>query len=288
MVAGYGRVSLVRADDGVLLPATARSRKVLPLCGDRVLLASQGTAECVIEAIAPRTSIFERANGYRRKPIAANATQLVVLAACEPSFSDELICRMLVAAEGAGLAALIVLNKVDLTALRGAAMEQLDPFRRSGYRIVELSGKADAGPLRPYLQGHRSLFAGQSGMGKSTLLKTLVPDAEVRIREISHYLNAGRQSTTAARLHTLDESSELIDSPGLSEFGLGGAGAREIAAGFREFAPHSANCRFQDCRHLDEPDCGIREATARGEIHPRRLALYQRIVRLEQAAKTAP
>ena len=120
-------------------------------------------------------------------------------------------------------------------------------------------------------------------MGKSTLVKTLVPDAAVRIGEISRFLDSGRQSTTAARLYALDASSEIVDTPGVSEFGLAGSSAREIAACFREFAAHAAGCRFQDCRHLSEPDCAVRRATISGAVHPRRLELYQRIVREERA-----
>ncbi len=281
VVAGFGRESLVRADGGELLSAAARSRDVQPVCGDRVMLSGVAGGRAVIEAIDPRRNVFSRASRHRTKVLAANVTQVVVLVACEPSFSDELMCRLLGAAELAGLPALIALNKTDLAERRDDALRALEPFRGLGYPVVELVGKRDAQPLLPYLHHHRSLLAGQSGMGKSTLVKTLVPEAEVRIGEISRFLDSGRQSTTASRLYLVDAASEIVDTPGVSEFGLAGLGARAIAQCFREFGAHAARCRFQDCRHLSEPDCAVREATLSGAVHPRRLALYQRILQQE-------
>ena len=287
VVAGFGRDSLVRAPDGELLTATARSRRLQPVCGDRVVLSAIAAGRAVIESVEPRASVFQRTSRHRSKVLAANVTQLVVLVACEPSFSDELICRFLAAAELARLPALIALNKIDLAALRDDALRLLEPFRGLGYPLIELSGKRDALPLAPYLHGHRSLLVGQSGMGKSTLVKTLVPRAEVRIGEISRFLDSGRQSTTASRLYPLDAQSEIVDTPGVSEFGLAGLSTLEIAACFREFAAHAAGCRFQDCRHLSEPDCAVREATLAGAVHPRRLQLYQRIAAQELAGAEA-
>jgi ribosome biogenesis GTPase len=191
---------------------------------------------------------------------------------------------MLVVAEHSGLPAVLVLNKVDLVAQRERALDMLAPFRGLGYPLVELAGKVDVEPLRPYLAGFRTLFTGQSGMGKSTLVKALVPDAEVRIREISAFLDAGKQSTTGSRLYVVSPGSEIIDSPGVAEFGLAGMDYLHIAEGFREFAPLRGACRFQNCRHLTEPGCALREAADKGTIHPRRLALYQRIVLAEEAA----
>jgi ribosome biogenesis GTPase len=279
VIAGFGRSCLVRPDGGELMSAHARNRRIEMVAGDRVQLLEGG----VIEAVAPRRSVFARASAYRSKVLAANVTGVVILVACEPSFADELICRMLVVAERCALRALVALNKIDLAARCDAARERLEPFRVAGYPVIELAAKFDVSPLRPMLQGERTVLAGQSGMGKSTLVRALVPDAEVRIGEISRFLDAGRQSTIASRLYTLDAESEIVDTPGVSEFGLAGLSAREIAEGFREFAPHLAGCRFNDCRHLAEPSCAVRAAAAAGTIHPRRLELYERIVRLEKA-----
>jgi len=279
VIAGFGRDTLVRSDDGSILRCGARSRRATPVCGDRVELQPAQSGRAVIEAISPRVSVFARASAARTKVIAANVTQVVILVACEPSFSDELVCRVLVAAERARLPAVLALNKVDLSEKLDGARARLDPFRGIGYPIVELSGKIDPQPLRPHLRGHRSLLVGQSGMGKSTLVKSLVPDAEVRIGEISRFLDSGRQSTTASRLYTVDAASEIVDSPGIAEFGLAGLSPQEIAAGFGEFAAYAGHCRFLDCRHLAEPGCAIEAAVERGAIHARRLELYRLLAR---------
>lgn len=284
VVAGYGRECLVRPDGGELLRCQVRGRQIQPVCGDRVQFARSSADQGIIEAVAPRTTEFARAVHYRRKVLAANFTQVVILLACEPSFSDELICRMLVVAEHAGLPAVLVLNKFDLVEQRERALAMLTPFRGLGYPLVEVAARIDVEPLRPYLAGYRSLFTGQSGMGKSTLVKALVPDADVKIREISAFLDAGKQTTTGSRLYPVSAGTEIIDSPGLAEFGLAGMDYLHIADGFREFTPFRGGCRFQNCRHLNEPGCAIRKAGEDGAIHPRRLALYQRIVLAEETA----
>jgi ribosome biogenesis GTPase len=246
---------------------------VQPVAGDRVLLVGND----IIEAVAPRRSVFARASHHRSKVIAANLTQLVIIVACEPPFSDELVCRLLVTAEHAGLPAVLLLNKADLVELLPQARAMLAPFQGIGYPVVELAAKRDASPLLERLCGHCSVLTGQSGMGKSTLVKQLVPSAEVRIREISAFLSAGRQTTTASRLHELDDTSSIIDTPGVAEFGLAGLTMRQVADGFREFREYVPRCRFHDCRHLIEPGCAVRAAP----VHPRRLELYERIVRAE-------
>lgn len=284
VIAAHRRESVVRAGDASLLRCLARGRSLRLACGDRVAYGRTASGEGIIEAISPRANEFARAAEHRRKVIAANLHQVVILIACEPTWDDELVCRMLVAAEQADLPAVLALNKVDLAARREPALERLAPFRGLGYPIVEFAAKRDPEPLRALLTGRRTLLVGQSGMGKSTLVRALVPHAEVRIREISRYLDAGRQSTTAARLYELDATSELVDSPGVSEFGLAGFSAQALARGFRDVARHADACRFRDCSHLVEPGCAVQAAAESGAIHPRRLALFRQIARLQAGA----
>ncbi|MBM3367336.1 MAG: ribosome small subunit-dependent GTPase A [Betaproteobacteria bacterium] len=274
VVAGFGRVSLVRTGDGRLVQARARSRQVIAVAGDQVELLEGD----FIAAVIPRRNLVARSSAFRSKLIAANVSQVVLVVACEPPFSDELLCRALVAAQRAGAEALIVLNKIDLEAGREAAGARLAPFRAAGVAVLELAAMLDASPLLERLRGRRSVLIGQSGMGKSTLLKALVPEAEVRIREISAFLSSGKQSTTASRLYAIDAGTELIDTPGLSEFGLAGLFAQDIAEGFADIAPLAAQCRFRDCRHLSEPGCAVSAAAAAGALSARRLELYRRIV----------
>jgi len=274
VVAGFGRVSLVRTPQGKLVQARARSRRVVAVAGDRVELLEGG----FIGAVAPRRNLIARTSAFRAKLIAANVSQVVLVVACEPPFSDELLCRALVAAHHAGVESLIALNKIDLEGGREDARARLAPFRAAGIEVIELAARLDPSPLAARLRGRRSVLIGQSGMGKSTLLKALVPEAEVRIREISAFLSAGKQSTTASRLYAVDAESEIIDTPGLSEFGLAGLDPQDIAAGFADIAPLAVQCRFRDCRHLAEPGCAVSAAAGSGALSPRRLELYRRII----------
>jgi ribosome biogenesis GTPase len=283
IIAAYGRHYLVELADGTQLECVPRGKKSEAACGDRVAVqptADPGSAaigQGVIEDILPRTSLLHRSVAHREKLIAANVTQLVVVVAAEPSFSDELLARCLVAAHDQRLRALIVLNKCDLADAAAHARARLAPYRTIGYQVLELSAKNDAAPLRPLLLGQVSVLAGQSGMGKSTLINALLPEAQAATREISSVLDSGKHTTTHARLYHLDATSDLIDCPGVQAFGLHHLTLGEIEAGFVEFAPYLGKCRFHNCRHATEPGCAIREAAASGAIDARRLELFQQI-----------
>jgi ribosome biogenesis GTPase len=275
VVAAFGRHYLAELAEGELLECIPRGKKSEAACGDIVELRRTADAQAVIEAILPRKTLLYRSVVHREKLIAANITQLIVVVATEPSFSDELLARSLVAAHHQKLAALIVLNKCDLP--RQAALQQLQPYRDIGYRVLELSTRQDARALRPLLQGQLSVLVGQSGMGKSTLINALVPDAGAATREISSVLDSGKHTTTHARLYRLDAESSIIDCPGVQAFGLHHLSFGDIEEGFVEFAAYRGQCRFHNCRHLHEPGCAIRAAAEQGRVNPRRLELFQAI-----------
>jgi len=282
VVAAYGRQYLVDCASGGLLLCVPRGKKSLLACGDRVSVASTGPGGGVIENTAARSTELFRSAAHRTKLIAANATQVAVICATDPSFSDELVTRVLVAAEDQGLKALLVLNKSDLTNRVEAAHERLAPFAQAGYPVIVMSAKQDTGPLANALSGEITVLVGQSGMGKSTLLNALVPEANRATREISTFLASGRHTTSHARLYRTD-SAAIIDCPGLQEFGLAHLGWNDIEAAFPDFRPHIGRCRFQDCRHRSEPGCAIHSACANGRIHPRRMELFHRIISAESA-----
>jgi ribosome biogenesis GTPase len=277
VTAAFGRHYLVELADGEILECVPRGKKSEVACGDRVDIQRSSADQGVIDSIVPRRSLLYRSDAYRQKIIAANVTQIICVVAVEPAFSDELIARCLIAAHDQNINALIVLNKCDLPA--EAARATLAPYRNIGYQVLELSALQDAAPLRPLLQGHTSVLVGQSGMGKSTLINGLLPDAHAATREISTVLDSGKHTTTHARLYHLNAESNLIDCPGVQMFGLHHLSLGEIESGFIEFAPYLGQCRFHNCSHTHEPNCALLNAVEAGKIDARRMKLFQDISR---------
>ncbi|MEW5708555.1 MAG: ribosome small subunit-dependent GTPase A [Pseudomonadota bacterium] len=279
VVAAYGRRFEVETPDGARRQCVVKAKRRGVACGDRVRLRLSGEGEGMIEEILPRKNLLYRSDPQREKLIAANVTQVLVLVAPRPPFNEGLLNRCLVAAEAAAIPSVIVLNKIDLAEEAARLRFQLALYEGLGYPVVPLSAQQDASPLRPYLEGRVTVLVGPSGTGKSTLVNALVPGARAATGEISEALDAGRHTTTHARLYHLGPGSDLIDSPGMQAFGLSHLEPPALAAAFPEFRPHLGVCRFNDCRHLEEPDCAVRAAVERGEIDQRRLAIYQTLMR---------
>ena len=278
IIAAFGRHYEVVADDGSLWQAVPKGKRSIYACGDRVELEPAGeSGQARIRDHLPRTSLLYRSDQWKQKLIAANATQLVLVVATEPAFSDELLSRALVAAEHEHLRVIIVLNNCDLASRVPAARAMLAPFAKLAYTVLELSARQDAAPLLPLLAGQLSVLVGQSGMGKSTIINTLVPDAAAATREISVALDSGKHTTTHARLYRLDANSAIIDSPGLQEFGLAHLSFGEIENGFPEFRPTLGQCRFHDCHHTTEPDCAVKALIESGAVDGRRYAHFRAI-----------
>ncbi len=276
VIATFGRQSLI-ADAGHIRQATRRGRRGDVVVGDCVLASVTSAEQARIESIEPRSTLLFRTDKYRTKELAANVDQVVIVFAARPAFNRWFIWKALVAAAAAGIEALVLRNKADLGESDDAS-SFLQQASQLGWRTLALSAKVESDRSRALLLrevvGRKSLMVGQSGMGKSTLLNLLIPDARARTQEYSERLNAGKQTTTASRWFSFDDDSALIDTAGFEEFGLAHLRFDEIAATFPEFTALLGHCRFQDCRHLQEPGCALRTALADATIAPERYEFY--------------
>ena len=199
-----------------------------------------------------------------------------------PAFNADIIDRYLVAAEQTGITPVILLNKVDLLddSNRDEIEKQLNIYRNIGYQVTYVSNETAEGisELKLQLSQHTSIFVGQSGVGKSTLTNTLMPELGVVTKIVSENSGLGQHTTTVARLYHFEQGGDLIDSPGIREFGLWHLSPEQVSSGFIEFDEYLGTCKFRDCKHQSDPGCALVAAKNAGKIHPERLASFQKIL----------
>ncbi|MGY4677580.1 small ribosomal subunit biogenesis GTPase RsgA [Pasteurella sp. P03HT] len=237
----------------------------------------------VIEAIKPRQNEIARPDYYDGlKVIAANIDRIIIVSAVLPTLSLNIIDRYLVICETANIPAVIVVNKVDLLtdAERAVVEEQLTIYQQIGYQTIMLSAQSGENmeKLTALLSEGTAIFVGQSGVGKSSLINHLLPDVNAQVGDISENSGLGQHTTTSSRLYHLTQGGNLIDSPGIREFGLWHLEQDQITKGYREFQYFLGTCKFRDCKHLSDPGCALREAVNAGKIHSVRFENYHRLI----------
>lgn len=250
--------------------------------GDRVIWRPNPDGGVVV-ATQPRSSELVRPNPYGElKPVAANIDFIVVTVAVEPTPHANLIDRYLVAAELSGIEPVILLNKTDLLNddNREVVHTLLDRYRAIGYRVLFASSSTEDGlsELKAMLKERISVFVGQSGVGKSSLINALLPGVDLKVGALSEQTRKGRHTTTTARLFHFPDGGDLIDSPGIREFGLWHIEAADLIDGFRELREFTGHCRFRDCKHEQEPGCALKDALAEGRISEARWQSFRYIL----------
>jgi len=280
VIARYGKRALVEASDGERRLCYLRSRIDNVVAGDRVVWQPSEAAG-VIEARDERRSVISRPDARGNpKPLAANIDRMLLVIAPAPEPHANLIDRYLVAAVHAGVAVTLVLNKIDMLSTDDNVSTLAERYQALGYPLVQTGRESDphAMQLKSQLNNETVILVGQSGVGKSSLIRRLMPDLDIRIGALSEQVQKGRHTTTAAELYHFPEGGSLIDSPGIREFHLHHMEAAQIAQGFTDFEPYLGLCQFRDCRHDGEQGCAIAEAADNGELLTERLESYRLIL----------
>jgi len=281
VIAAFGRHLLVRAADARELRARPAGRRLSIVCGDRVRCEfDRKHDELLIVEVLPRRTLLARANlRGESEPIVANITQLVVVVAPLPQADWFIVDRYLCAATAAGIAGAVAVNKADLTSNKIDA-DELVALTQAGYSHLSCSATSGAGldTLKALLAQGTSVLVGQSGVGKSSLVSALLPGADIEtgllVRE-----EEGRHTTTASRSYPLSSGGTLIDSPGVRDFAPAIEQLDSQTLGFPEVDQRASRCKFQDCRHMQEPGCAIIGAVEAGEMSARRYESYRRLRR---------
>lgn len=280
VISHLGKGIAVEAGEQILLCQTLRKLDTV-VVGDRVLLSQSAPDQGRIEQLLPRRSVLQRpSRGDRIRPVAANIDTIFVVFAAEPDCDFLLLDQYLAICENCNIDASLVFNKIDLPCSESVELE-LQNYLALDYALYRVSANKQIGVdiLRQVLSTQTSMFAGQSGVGKSSLTNTLLPDKTLKINGVSETTRHGRHTTTAATLYHLPSGGDLIDSPGVAIFGLAGLSEAQLAWGYREFHPFVGKCRFNDCRHVNDKDCAVRAAAENGRI-PR--SRYQRFLKLRE------
>lgn len=289
VTATYGRHLLVREASGKELQARPFGRALTVVCGDNVRCrVDPHHDEVHVVEVLPRRSALYRSNlRGATEPVVANLSRLLVVLAPVPAPDLFVIDRYLAAAESAGIAGLLVLNKADL-GVDEALRAELDAYTAAGYRWLSCSVRSGEGvdSVQEVCAGGIAALVGQSGVGKSSLAGHLIPDAGVEVGSLVRE-QEGRHTTTVSRMFNLPRGGHLIDSPGVRDFAPAVDRLDGRSLGFVEVERLAPRCRFSDCRHMKEPNCAVQEASESGGMSPRRYESYRRLRRLYEELSAA-
>ena len=276
VITRYGQRQLVEDENGKVFQSVSRQNIGFSVAGDRVLFQRTKNDEAIVTAIYPRNNELKRQD----KLIAANIDQLWLVVALEPHYEFELIDRYLIMAENLNLSIGIIVNKIELAINGNEFLDDFTHYQSLGYDVhfLSVTSKINIQIFKNQLISKSHIFLGQSGVGKSSLINSLIPDLKLRVNEISNKSKLGKHTTTNTTLYHIPTGGDLIDSPGVREFQLENLTETEIRIGFKEFKALSDECRFRDCKHLSEPNCAVKDALEKGEININRYHSYLNIL----------
>ena len=276
VITRYGQRQLVEDENGRVFQSVSRQNIGFSVAGDKILFQKTKHDDAIVTAIYPRDNELKRQD----KLIAANIDQLWLVVAIEPHYEFELIDRYLIMAENSNLPIGIIVNKIELSTNKSKTEDDFLNYQSLGYDVHFLSVKKQINLdfFKEQLVNKSHIFLGQSGVGKSSLINSLIPDLQLRVNEISSKSKLGKHTTTNTTIYHIPSGGDLIDSPGVREFQLDSLTELEIKSGFKEFRALSDACRFRDCRHINEPNCAVKESLDQGKINRNRYQSYLNIL----------
>lgn len=286
VTATFSRRMTLRLDDGSEVDARLKGKNIRPVCGDFV-----EAREIPNEPDWLITTILERSNELRRpdkrgriEVLAANIDLIAIVTADVPATDWFIVDRYLAAAELIEASALVVFNKTDLGGPCESSAAELACFDRLGYATVLCSATTGdtLHELRRHLRTHTAIIVGQSGVGKSSLINSLVEDANQQTAGLSRSTGEGRHTTANSVMWFLSEGGAVIDSPGVRDYAPAIDTPEIVVRGFREIADRGDDCRFANCRHMREPDCAVKASVEDGKISARRYESYRRLLMLAE------
>ncbi len=279
VVAAHGRRGQLRVSGQPARRYLVRGRQLRVVCGDRVNLQAEGSGEVIVTGIQERDNQLARAtqDGRGAEVLAANLSLIAVVCAPVPTPDWFVVDRFICAAESIGAAAILIVNKSDLGTVDA---EILDEYRQLGYPLLATNAMqaSSTAKLAAVFAGHTGILVGQSGVGKTSLINALVPQADALTGRLILSSGEGRHTTSASLMYSLPNGGQLIDTPGVRDFVPDIDSAAALAAGFREIQSAGDNCRFNNCRHLREPGCAVKNGVETGEISARRYESYKRLL----------
>lgn len=281
VITNFGKTIIAELEDNELIRCSPRQNLEQIVCGDNVLIQKLENKDAVVTAILERESLLKKPGfGGKIKPMAANIDQVVIVMAIKPAPNYYLIDRYLVATENLLSRGLIIINKTDLADAGTDLNALLNEYRELGYKVLPTSVNDPESTiaLRDELKDRTSIMVGLSGVGKSSLINTLLPEQDIRVGEVSAASGEGTHTTTSSILYHLPDGGDIIDSPGVRDFGLWNNTVDDVLYGFKEIRDLAGQCKFSDCNHDVEPGCVINQAVDNGLIKKLRFNSYKKII----------